>query len=171
MKKAKQMALGGILGAAAMTVMLLGGMIPMSTYVCPVVCMLVLQIVLNLCGRRIAWAWYVMVSILALLLGPDKEAAAMLVLLGYYPIIKPKMEKLPLPILWKTVFFNVVVAIMYTAVVKLLGLEAIVVENTWLGYGSLVLILLMGNATFFMLDKILTRFASGHFRRRKRTQK
>ena len=85
MKNAKQIALGGILGALAVTILFLGGLIPVSTYICPVLCMLILQTVMNFCGRRMAWAWYTMVSFLALLLGPDKEAAAILVLLGYYP--------------------------------------------------------------------------------------
>ncbi len=157
-KETKAVALGGMLGAVAMVVMLLGGLIPVSTYICPVMCMLVLQMVLNLCGKRIAWAWYVMVSLLSLLIGPDKEAAALLVLLGYYPIIKPKMDRLPLKILWKLVLFNAVTVFMYTAVVAILGLEAIIVEHTVLGYISFALMIVLGNATFFLLDKILTRF-------------
>ena len=167
MRKTKQIALGGMLGALAMTILFFGGLIPASTYVCPVLCMLILQVVLNACGKRIGWPWYFMVSFLALLLGPDKEAAVLFVLLGYYPIIKPKMDKFPVPILCKLVFFNAVIVLMYTAVVALLGLEAIIVENTLIGYGSLVLMLLLGNATFFLLDTTLNRFASGNFRRRK----
>ena len=164
-KETKAVALGGMLGAVAMVVMLLGGLIPVSTYICPVMCMLVLQMVLNLCGKRIAWAWYIMVSLLSLLLGPDKEAAALLVLLGYYPIIKPKMERLPLKILWKLVLFNAVTVFMYTAVVAILGLEAIIVEHNFLGYVSLVLMLLLGNATFSLLDRILTRFTPNKTRK------
>jgi hypothetical protein len=158
-KETKAIALGGMLGAVAMVIMCLGGLIPVSTYICPVMCMLILQMVLNLCGRKIAWAWYIMVSLLSLLLGPDKEAAALLVLLGYYPIIKPKMDRLPLKILWKLVLFNAVTVFMYTAVVALLGLEAIIVEHTVLGYVSFALMIVLGNATFFLLDKLLTRFA------------
>ncbi|MBE6983232.1 MAG: hypothetical protein E7435_02970 [Ruminococcaceae bacterium] len=164
-KETKAVALGGMLGAVAMVVMCLGGLIPVSTYICPVMCMLILQTVLNLCGRKIAWAWYIMVSLLSLLLGPDKEAAALLVLLGYYPIIKPKMDRLPLKILWKLVLFNAVTVFMYTAVVALLGLEAIIVEHNFLGYASLALMILLGNATFFLLDKLLTRFAPNKTRK------
>ena len=167
MKQTKQIALGGILGAVAMTILFFGGLIPASTYVCPVLCVIILQIVLSTCGKRIAWPWYFMISFLALLLGPDKEASVLLTLLGYYPIIKPKMERFPVPVVCKLVFFNAVILLMYTAVVALLGLEAIVVENTLIGYGSLVLMLVLGNATFFLLDTILTRFATGNFRRRK----
>ena len=164
-KETKAIALGGMLGAVAMVIMCLGGLIPVSTYICPVMCMLILQMVLNLCGRKIAWAWYIMVSLLSLLLGPDKEAAALLALLGYYPIIKPKMDCLPLKILWKLVLFNAVTVFMYTAVVALLGLEAIIVEHNFLGYASLALMILLGNATFFLLDKLLTRFTPNKTRK------
>lgn len=167
MKQTKQIALGGMLGAVAMTILFFGGMIPASTYVCPVLCMIVLQIVLNLCGKRIAWPWYFMISFLALLLGPDKEASVLLALLGYYPIIKPKMEKFPVPVVCKLVFFNAMILLMYTLVVAFLGLGAIVVENSLIGYGSLVLMLVLGNVTFFLLDNILTRFATGNFGGRK----
>ena len=164
-KETKAIALGGMLGAVAMVVMCLVGLIPVSTYICPVMCMLILQMVLNFCGKRIAWAWYIMVSLLSLLLGPDKEAAALLVLMGYYPVIKPRMDRLPLKILWKLVFFNAVTVFMYTTVVALLGLEAIIVEHTFIGYASLVLMLILGNATFFLLDKLLTRFSSNKTRK------
>ena len=159
-KETKAIALGGMLGAVAMVIMCLGGLIPVSTYICPVMCMLILQMVLNFCGKRIAWAWYIMVSLLSLLIGPDKEAAALLMLLGYYPIIKPKIERLPLNILWKLALFNAVTVFMYTVVVALLGLEAIVVEHTVLGYVSFGLMIILGNATFFLLDKILTKFSN-----------
>ena len=54
-KETKAIALGGMLGAVAMVVMCLVGLIPVSTYICPVMCMLILQMVLNFCGKRIAW--------------------------------------------------------------------------------------------------------------------
>ena len=167
MKQTKQIALGGMLGAVAMTILFFGGMIPAATYVCPVLCMIVLQMVLTFCGKRIAWPWYFMISFLALLLGPDKEAAILLALLGYYPIIKPKMDKFPVPVVCKLVFFNAVIILMYTAVVAFLGLGAIVVENTLIGYGSLVLMLVLGNVTFFLLDVTLTRYADKFSRKKK----
>ena len=40
---AKEIALGGMLAALAMVIMCLGGLVPASTYVCPMLCALVLQ--------------------------------------------------------------------------------------------------------------------------------
>lgn len=48
------MALGGVLAAAAVCIMCLGGLIPVNTYVSPMLCALLLQVILNICGRRIA---------------------------------------------------------------------------------------------------------------------
>ena len=93
MKNAKAVALGGVLGALAVTVMFFGGLVPLSTYICPILCVLIAQTVLIFCGGRIGIAWYAMVAFLCLLLGPDKEASSLFALIGYYPIIKPKMEK------------------------------------------------------------------------------
>ena len=53
---ASSVALGGVLAALAVVVMCLGTIIPVATYVCPMFCALLLQVVLKSCGVRIAWA-------------------------------------------------------------------------------------------------------------------
>ena len=155
MKNAKQIALGGILGALAVTILFLGGLIPVSTYICPVLCMLILQTVKNFCGLRMAWAWYAMVSFLALILGPDKEAAAILVLLGYYPIIKPYLDRLKLAVLWKLLLFNVSVLVMYWLLIHAMGLDQISQEFQQVGTVMTAITLALGNAVFFLLDWLL----------------
>ena len=47
------MALGGILAALAVVIMSLGGMIPVATYVVPVLCMLLLQVVLAVMENKL----------------------------------------------------------------------------------------------------------------------
>ena len=85
-------ALGGMLAALAVVIMCLGGLIPIATYVCPIVCSMLLAVMLKLCGRRFAWAWYAVVGILSSLFSPDKEGAAVFLFLGYYPILKPVLD-------------------------------------------------------------------------------
>ena len=154
---AKQIALGGVLAALAVTIMAMGGLIPVATYVCPMLCALLQSVVLIFCGRRIAWAWYGAVAILSLLLGPDKEAAAVFVFLGYYPILKPAMDKLRLGWLWKGILFNGAILIMYWLLLNLLGMEKLHQEFSELGTVLTVVMLLMGNLVFFLLDKVLDR--------------
>lgn len=153
---AKNMALGGVMAALALVVMCLGGMIPLATYVCPMFCAVLLMVVLKLTGKRVAWAWYGAVSILSMLLGPDKEAAAVFVFLGYYPILKPWLDKRKLAILWKLVLFNAAIFAMYAVLIHVFGLAEVAEEFEELGTVMTAVTLALGNATLFMMDALLT---------------
>ena len=153
--KSSDMALGGIFAALAVVVMSLGGLIPAATFICPMICMILLKVVLQRCDNRVGWAWYGAVAILGLLLGPDKEAAAVFVFLGYYPIIKPKLDTLPLRWLWKLIYFNVVILLMYWLLMNLFGMTELVEDFQELGVVMTGVTLLMGNVTFLMLDYLL----------------
>ena len=155
MRKAYPVALGGVLAALAIVIMTLGGLIPIATYVCPMLCSLLLLAVKLSCGDQIGWAWYGAVSVLSLLLSPDKEAAAVFVVLGYYPIIQPKMEKLPLQFVWKLLLFNIASAMLYAALLFVFGMEQLVSEFQELGIAGLVITLILGNICFFLLDRVL----------------
>ena len=153
---AKNMALGGVMAALALVVMCLGGMIPLATYVCPMFCAVLLMVVLKLTNSRVAWAWYGAVSILSMLLGPDKEAAAVFVFLGYYPILKPWLDKRKLAILWKLVLFNAAIFAMYSVLIYIFGLADLAAEFKELGMVMTIVTLVLGNITLFMLDILLT---------------
>ena len=154
---ASVIALGGVMAALAVVIMSLGGLIPVATYVCPMLCALLLQIVRNLCGNRIAWAWYGAVAILGLLLSPDKEAAAVFVFLGYYPIVKPWLDKRKLKWLWKALLFNSATLLMYWLLMHLFGMTAIIEEFQGMGIAMTAVLLALGNVTFFLLDTLLGR--------------
>ncbi len=158
----KQLALGGILVALAVVIMCLGGLIPLSTFVCPILCMLILQVVIKQCGKRLGWAWYGAVAILSVLIGPDKEAAALFVFLGYYPLIKPWLDGLPIKWLWKILYFNAIVLVMYRLLICVLGMDGLEEEFREMGSVLQAVTLLLGNFTFVLLDKILEK----RFRRR-----
>lgn len=160
---AKQIAMGGVFAALAIVIMCLGGLIPIATFVCPMICMLILHLIRKLCGNRIAWAWYGVVAILSVLLGPDKEAAAVFVFLGYYPIIKPKIDRFKPGWLWKGIYFNAVILLLYQLLIYLFGMDQIAAEYRELGKVLTVVVLLIGNLCFFLLDRVLTQFG----RRRK----
>ena len=151
------MALGGILAALAVVIMSLGGMIPVATYVVPVLCMLLLQVVLAKCGRRIGWAWYGAVSILGLLMCPDKEAAAVFLALGYYPILKPGLDRAKGKWLWKALLFNGVTLVLYWLLMSVMGMAELAAEFAEMGKWMTVLTLMLGNLTFFMVDRMLTK--------------
>lgn len=156
---AKPMALGGVMAALAVVIMCMGGIIPVATYVCPMLCALLLAVVLRFVGKRIAWAWYAAVAVLSLLLGPDKEAAAVFVFLGYYPIIKPWVDKRKLPVLWKLLIFNGAIMIMYALLLYLFRLDQVVSDFSEFGLVLTLLTLALGNGTLFLLDILLSRIA------------
>ena len=139
--------------------MSLGTLIPVATYVCPMLCALMLQLVLKICGKRIAWAWYGAVSILSLLLAPDKEAAAVFLALGYYPIVKPGLERRKGKWLLKVLFFNGMIMLTYWLLMHLFGMAQLAAEFTEMGILLVAVMLLLGNVIFFLLDRLLeTKF-------------
>ncbi len=147
--------MGGVLAAAAVVVMCMGGLIVVATFVCPMLCILLLNTVFRLCGRRIAWAWYGAVAILSLLLGPDKEAALLFLLLGYYPMVKPWLEKLRFSWACKLLFFNAAIAAAYGLLLKVLGMDQLLQEYRELGLWMTVIMVVLGNVTFVLLDLLL----------------
>lgn len=155
MRRSYPIALGGVLAALAVTIMSLGTMIPLATYVCPLLCSVILVFVFRICGKKIAWVWYTAVALLGVLLSPDKEAAAVFVALGYYPIIKPMLDKSRLKWVWKLLFFNLVTAILYSVLLYVFGMHYIASEFRELGLIGLVVTLILGNVSFLLLDRAL----------------
>ena len=154
---ASQMALGGVLAALAVVVMNLGTLIPVATYSCPLLCILLLDLVRRLCGSHIGWAWYGAVTILSLLMAPDKEAAAVFGFIGSYPLVKPRLDAMHGSILWKALFFNGLILILYRFFLGFLGLGAVLEEFTQMGALLTAVMLLLGNVIFFLMDRLLTR--------------
>ena len=162
---AKNMALGGVMASLAVVIMCLGGLIPVATFVCPMLCMLLITVIFRRCGSRIAWAWFGAVAILSLLMGPDKEAAAVFAALGYYPIIKPFFDGKKLKWIFKLCYFNIVILVLYWLLLHLFGLAELVKEFAEMGFWMTLATLILGNVTFVMLDRLL---GMDLLRRRKR---
>lgn len=152
---AKNMALCGVTAALAVVIMCLGGIIPVATYICPMLCALLLSLVVPIAGKRLGWVWYAVVSILALLLGPDKEAAGVFLFLGYYPIIKPWLDQRKLSFLWKLVLFNIAILILYGLLIWVFGLEGVVEDFKTAGMVLTIATLILGNVCLFLLDMLL----------------
>lgn len=152
----KNMAMGGVFAALAVVIMNLGGLIPVATYTTPVLCMLLLKFVLLTCGNKIAWTWYAAVSLLSLLMAPDKEAAAVFLFLGYYPIIKPRLERMKGKWLLKLAIFNSSMVLLYSILIRIMGIAEVTGESEELAGAMLAVLLVLGNVTFIALDRLLT---------------
>ena len=148
--------MGGVFAALAVVIMNLGGLIPVATYTTPVICMLLLKFVMLTCGTKIAWTWYAAVAILGLLMAPDKEAAAVFAFLVYYPILKPKLETMKGKWLWKLAVFNVSMVVLYSILIRIMGIAEVTGESGELAGAMLAVLLVLGNVTFIALDRLLT---------------
>ena len=156
---ARHIAFGGMFAAVAMVIMNLGSLIPVATFVCPMLCMMILAFVRKMCGQRIAWAWYGAVAILSLIMAPDKEAAAVFAFLGFYPIVKIKLDKIPFGFAVKLTLFNVLILLMYALLIHLFGMAQIAAEYREMGIAMTAVMLILGNVAFFLLDHDLSRFS------------
>lgn len=156
---ARHIAFGGMFAAVAMVIMNLGSLIPVATFVCPMLCMMILAFVRKMCGQRIAWAWYGAVAILSLIMAPDKEAAAVFVFLGFYPIVKLKLDKIRFGFAVKLTLFNALILLMYALLIHLFGMAQIAAEYREMGIAMTAIMLILGNVAFFLLDHVLSRFS------------
>lgn len=149
----------GIFGALSIVIMLMGAIVPIAMYIAPAVAGLIVMLAWVECGPKMAWTLYGAVSIISLLFVPDKEVAFVYVfLLGYYPLIKPYLDKIRkkwLNVAVKLLVFNGALAVGY-------GLLMLLFFPGWTqiqGQISEILfavgILLMGNVAFYLFDKAI----------------
>lgn len=158
--KSRQIALCGVLSALAVVVLLLGGAIGIGTFAAPVLAMAVLLPVLEEYGPRAAATAYGAVSILALLLVPDRELALVYACFGWYPILRPRIARIPsrlLRLVVRLAVCNAVIAVLYGLLLRLLGLTADLMDASRL---LNMVLLVMGNLVFLLLDLVLARLTN-----------
>ena len=168
--KTKQIALGGVLAALAVVILLLGGVIPVGTYLAPMLASLPLIVLLSELPKSLCLGWYAIVALLGALLCPDPETAFVFVFLGWYPAAKPALDRLPrLPrAVCKLLIFNAAVAALYALLILVFRLEALVNEARETGTALLIVLLLLGNLSFLLFDLVLRRMTALYERKRKK---
>ncbi len=157
-----KVALGGVIAALSIILMLGAGVTSTLVYAIPMVAGALLMVLVIEFGTGFATAVYVAVSVVSLLVLGNKEAAVMYVgLFGYYPIIKGFLErKLKTVSCWiiKYIIFNVAVVASYVVVTKIFMIPFEDIEG--FGKWGLVILLLAGNVVFAMYDVLLTRLVT-----------
>ena len=124
-------ALCALLAALGTAIMAAGGLIPVATYCSPLLAALLLLPALVELGRREAWTVWAVTAALSLLLSPDKEAAAMYLFLGWYPILKPAFDRLrPRLLGWgaKLAVFTLAFGAMYALLCFVFRLDEVLEE-------------------------------------------
>ena len=115
MRESSKAALGGIISALAVVVMLVTYLSPFLVYTAPSFAGLLLLVIVNELGNRWAVGTYVSISILSVFFIADKEAAVYFTMFfGYYPILKLFLEqhlhKKPVRAILKFLIFNASIA-------------------------------------------------------------
>ena len=123
--ESQKIALCGVLGALSVTLLMMGNLLQIGTYAAPMLAAFLLVPVLEEYGVRYALLMYMAVSVLSVLLVPDKELALFYTLvLGYYPVLKQALDRLCLaPLRWlvKLAVFNGATVAMYGLLMLLIG--------------------------------------------------
>ncbi len=167
--QSRKAALCGMMAALTVVVLCLGGMIPLATFACPMLAMLCLIPAVCEYGAGTALLLYGAASILALLLGPDKEIAFLYVFLGWYPAIRPRLSGIPRAVRWlvKCGLFSAAMAVMYTLILHLFRLGAVVEEFAGYSTAMVLGLLALGNVTFLAFDQALARITALYQKKRK----
>lgn len=163
----RKMALCGVLCSLAVCFLLLGSVIPAATFCGPLLAMFALLPVLEELGPRAAVTAWAAAAILGLLLAADRELALVYLFFGWYPALRPRINRLPSRLLRaaaKLAVCNGAVFLLYRLLGALLGLTE-EMTSPLLAAGMVVL----ANLTFLMADLALGRLtALWHRKLRKR---
>lgn len=164
MKNTSKIAFGAILAGLSVAFMLSTAVLPFLSYTIPAICGLIIVLLIIECDEKWALLVYICVSVLSLLIVPDKSAGlSYLCIFGYYPIIKSILEKkLPdwLCRIVKLLIANSVLILSYYISLKLFGIDTEGIEwitpylDKWF---VPVIIILAGSIFFGMYDTVLTR--------------
>ena len=153
-EQSRRMAVCSVTAALGVVVLLLGAVLELGMYVCPMVVGLCLIPVGRRFGVKYQLLLWIVISLLSFFLVPNPEENLVFAgLFGWYPVLQPRMQKLPklLRTLLKLLLFNVVVIALEALVLYVLVPEAI-------DSAMLILLLLLGNVMFVMYDRVVERF-------------
>lgn len=158
-RKSWTVAYCGMSAALCVALMLLGAVIPLAMFIAPAVAGFLIATVCVECGPQMAWTAYAAVSLLGLLFVPDKEVALIFtVLLGYYPLVKHRFDRIRPALLRgvaKLLLCNGAVLAMYSLLLVLFPAGELAQEMRGTALVFTLVTLAMGNAAFLLFDRAL----------------
>lgn len=172
MSQSAKTAIGGMV-AALSVVLLVPTALDLFVYALPAMAGILIMFCVVELGRGWSFGVYAAVSILSMLIVPNKEAAVLYVaFFGYYPIVKAVLEsRLPraLEYIFKFLIFNVAVVVAYIQLVKVFGMpfdELMGIDGTdsFFSKYAVPVMLLLGNVVFIVFDLALTRMVTAYLR-------
>lgn len=163
MRKSSKTALGGMIAALSVTIMLLTAVIPYLEYALPAMAGVLLVLMVIEINKAWAVCTYIAVSILSFLMLPNKEAAMVYcAFFGSYPVFKPfvegRIKNNTVCWLLKALFFNITAVAAYLVIINIFGIP--LEETEELGKWAIPALLGMGNIMFVLYDICITRLVT-----------
>ena len=158
----------GMAAGLSVVIMLLGGVIPVATYAVPMLCGLLLLPILLEFGQGAAWATFFAAAALALLLDFDKEAAFFYLFIGYYPIVKGRLDGIggkAARIAVKLLLFTAAIVGMYALLALVFPLGEMLREFQEMGLWLTVAFVIVYDLCMLMYDHLLLRAAAVYIHR------
>lgn len=158
-KLAFRISLGGIISAVCLMLMFCTGMFPMLDYTIPAFAGFLMVVMIVETSPKWAVTTYFVVSALCLVITPNYEASMLFILfMGYYPILKFYLDQLNNKVFsWsvKYIVFNLAAAVFFLAFQYVFTSVDLLEGMDMFGRFALPLLWLMGNAFFWLYDKVL----------------
>lgn len=162
LKQSSKCALGGIVAALSLVLMISIAIVPFMEFALPAVAGALITFIVIEIDKKWAFGVYLAVAILGMLLVPQKEVSVMyLAFFGYYPIIKAIFEsKLPPFLSWvlKILSFVATMVVSYYLMIKFMGVTLDETEE----FGAFAIPVLLGTGTlaFILYDIALSKFVT-----------
>ncbi|HBI85435.1 MAG TPA: hypothetical protein DDX71_03980 [Ruminococcus sp.] len=154
-KSSYRVALGGIVAGLCVMIMFLTGVFPALYIAAPMIAGVLMIILVEEVSVGWAWLTYIAVSLLALIVTFDKEAALMFILFfGYYPILRLYIERIRImPVRWlcKLALLNLFLVLDFWLTVYVLGLPTFEED----GKAMLAGLAAVFNLVFLFYDRLL----------------
>lgn len=153
-KQSKRIAVCGVTVAVGVVIMLLGNILGLGMYLAPILVGLSLTAVGKEWGIKYQLLLWIAVGILSMLMVSNLEQNLMFIcLFGWYPVLRPTIQKWKplLRVVVKFLIFNVIVVVLEALLILVLVPES-------LSTGLTILLLVLGNVTFFVYDFAIPRF-------------
>ena len=152
----------GMTVALSVVLLLLSGVIPIATYAAPLLTGLLLLPVLLEFGFKAAWTTFFATALLSLFLDFDKEAAFFYLFIGYYPIVKWRLDRLqPRIVMWciKLAVFAIALGLTYGFLALFLPAAAIWQEFREMGTVMMIGFIMLFLFCLMLYDRLLMPLA------------
>jgi len=147
------MAVCAMMTALVVVLMFLGAVLELGMYAAPLFAGISLILIGHSYGKRYQIMVWLASSLLCFILVPNAEQNLFyFCLLGWYPIIRSKLQKLPgiIRLIVKLLIFNVIAIAIESIIIYLLLPES-------LTSGFIAVLLVLGNITFLAYDFLIPR--------------